>query len=116
MKAFIEANFKVIDLNGDGIVSAPEFRYNCITRIAVENIKQIDDAFESLLNVSLASRYFNAFFHNFFFLYFIHDEWQDDDRRRGGLTLSRYQELYGHYLGNPSEEHPGVHLFGPLSL
>lgn len=90
MKAFIEANFKVIDLNGDGIVSAAEYRYNCITRIAVDNIKTIDEAFESLLN--------------------------DDDRRRGGLTLSRYQELYGHYLGNPSEEHPGVYLFGPLSL
>lgn len=52
MKAFIEANFKVIDLNGDGVVSAPEFRYNCITRIAVDNIKQVDDAFNALLNVS----------------------------------------------------------------
>lgn len=53
MKAFIEANFKVIDLNGDGIVTAPEFRYNCITRIAVDNIKAVDDAFESLLNVTI---------------------------------------------------------------
>lgn len=41
---------------------------------------------------------------------------QDEDRRRGGLTLARYQELYGHYLGNTDETHPGVHLFGPLSL
>lgn len=51
MKAFIEANFKVIDLNGDGVVSGAEFRYNCITRIAVDNIKTIDEAFDSLLNV-----------------------------------------------------------------
>lgn len=39
---------------------------------------------------------------------------QDDDRRRGGLTLSRYQELYAQFLGNPDENCPAVHLFGPL--
>lgn len=39
---------------------------------------------------------------------------QDDDRRRGGLTLSRYQELYAQFLGNPNEN-PAVYLFGPLS-
>lgn len=52
MKAFIEANFKMIDLNGDGVVNANEFCYNCITRIAVDNIQVVRDAFESLLNVS----------------------------------------------------------------
>ena len=56
MKAFIEANFKVIDLNGDGVVSGPEFRYNCITRIAVDSIKAVDDAFDSLLNVMIFDR------------------------------------------------------------
>lgn len=39
---------------------------------------------------------------------------QDDDRRRGGITLGRYQELYAEFLGNP-EETPAVYLFGPLS-
>jgi Ca2+-binding EF-hand superfamily protein len=52
MKAFIEANFKMIDLNGDGIINAEEFRYNCITRIAVDEIKVVDDSFNTLLNVS----------------------------------------------------------------
>lgn len=52
MKAFIEANFKMVDLNGDGIISGEEFRYNCITRIAVDDIKVVDDAFQRLLNVS----------------------------------------------------------------
>lgn len=52
MKAFIEANFKMIDIDGDGIVGAKEFRYNCITRIAVENIQVVDDAFNKLLDVS----------------------------------------------------------------
>lgn len=89
MKAFIEANFKMVDLNGDGIISGEEFRYNCITRIAVDDIKVVDDAFNRLLN--------------------------DDDRKRGGLTMARYQELYAHYLGNKDENNPGITLFGPLN-
>lgn len=52
MKAFIEANFKMVDLNGDGIISGEEFRYNCITRIAVDDIKVVDEAFNRLMNVS----------------------------------------------------------------
>jgi EF hand len=52
MKAFIEANYKMIDLNGDGVINAEEFRYNCITRIAVDDIKVVDDAYNTLLNVS----------------------------------------------------------------
>lgn len=52
MKAFIEANFKMIDIDSDGIIGAKEFRYNCITRIAVDNIQVVDDAFEKLLDVS----------------------------------------------------------------
>lgn len=52
MKAFIEANFKMIDLNGDGVVNKHEFCYNCITRIAVDNAQVVYDAFDSLLNVS----------------------------------------------------------------
>lgn len=39
---------------------------------------------------------------------------KDDDKKRGGITLSRYQELYAQYLGNPDEKHQAVHLFGPL--
>lgn len=53
MKAFIEANFKMIDIDGDGIIGAKEYRYNCITRIAVENIQVVDDAFNKLLDVNV---------------------------------------------------------------
>lgn len=53
MKAFIEANFKMLDINGDGVVSAEEYRYNCITRIAVDDIQIVDEAFNKMLNVSL---------------------------------------------------------------
>jgi len=52
MKAFIEANFKMMDLNGDGVVSLEEFRYNCIQRLATDEIGVVDEAFSHLLNVS----------------------------------------------------------------
>lgn len=53
MKAFIETNFKMIDIDNDGIIGANEYRYNCITRIAVENIQVVDDAYNKLTDVSI---------------------------------------------------------------
>lgn len=52
MKAFIETNFQSLDFDGDGIVGAKEFRYNCITRIACDDISLVDDAFNKLLDVN----------------------------------------------------------------
>lgn len=52
----------MIDIDGDGIVGAKEFRYNCITRIAVENIQVVDDAFDKLLDVSQVSIHHNSQF------------------------------------------------------
>lgn len=52
MKAFIETNFRMIDINADGLIGVEEFRYDCIQRMVVEDIKVIDDAYNSLLNVS----------------------------------------------------------------
>lgn len=43
----------MMDLNGDGVIGVEEFRYNCIQRIATDDIKVVDDAFNQLLNVSL---------------------------------------------------------------
>lgn len=54
MKAFIEANFKSIDIDGDGIIGAKEYRYNCITRIAVESIQVVDDAYNKLTDVNIS--------------------------------------------------------------
>lgn len=51
MKAFIEANFKMLDINSDGIIGIEEYRYNCINRIAIDEVSPIDKAFETLLNV-----------------------------------------------------------------
>lgn len=39
---------------------------------------------------------------------------QDEDRKRGGITLSRYQELFAEFLGCPDVSGQGVFLFGPL--
>ncbi|XP_073824522.1 sarcoplasmic calcium-binding protein 1 [Musca autumnalis] len=88
MKAFIESNFKILDINSDGIVGIEEYRYNCITRMAIDDVAPIDKAFESLLN--------------------------DNDKKVGGLNLDRYQELYAEFLGNTADNHPAVYLFGPL--
>jgi Ca2+-binding EF-hand superfamily protein len=87
MRAFIEANFKMMDIDGDGLVGVNEFRYNCIQRIATDDIAVVDEAFNQLLN--------------------------DNDKIKGGLTLERYQDLYGDFLGNP-EKNPGCFLFGPI--
>ncbi|KAM0736728.1 Sarcoplasmic calcium-binding protein 1 [Formica fusca] len=88
MKMFIDSHFKILDMNEDGVIGAEEFRYDCVSRIAVDNIDVLDKAYQSLLN--------------------------DDDRKRGGLTLSRYQELYAQFLGNPDENCPAIYLFGPI--
>lgn len=55
MKAFIESNFKMIDINSDGVIGVEEYRYDCVQRMVVDDIKVIDDAFNSLLNVSFSS-------------------------------------------------------------
>lgn len=54
MKAFIEANFRMIDIDSDGVIGAKEYRYNCITRVAVESIQVVDDAFNKLLDVNVS--------------------------------------------------------------
>ncbi|XP_045500310.1 sarcoplasmic calcium-binding protein 1 isoform X1 [Colias croceus] len=90
MKAFIETNFRMLDINADGLLGIEEFRYDCVQRMVVDDIKVIDDAFNSLLN--------------------------DDDRRRGGLTLARYQELFAQFLSDQSDNCQANLLFGPLAL
>nr|AEE62878.1 unknown [Dendroctonus ponderosae] len=88
MKMFIDSNFKMVDTNDDGVIDADEYRFNCITKFAIDDVEIVDEAFNNMLS--------------------------DDDRKRGGITLSRYQELYAEFLGNPQET-PAVYLFGPLS-
>uniref|UniRef100_D3TN50 Sarcoplasmic calcium-binding protein 1 n=3 Tax=Glossina TaxID=44049 RepID=D3TN50_GLOMM len=88
MKAFIESNFRILDINGDGIVGIEEFRFNCITRMAIDDVAPIDKAFNALLT--------------------------DEDRKVGGINMDRYKELYGQFLSNTAENHPAVYLFGPL--
>lgn len=49
----------MIDIDSDGVIGTKEFRYNCITRVAVDNIQTVDDAFDKLLDVSTV--YLSAF-------------------------------------------------------
>lgn len=87
-KSFIAGFFRTIDVDGDGCVGVDEYRMDCVTRMAYKSIKELDDAFEKLLN--------------------------EEDKKRGGINLDRYQELYAHFIGNPDENCNACYLFGPL--
>lgn len=89
-KFFIDESFRTIDVDGDGSVGVDEYRSDCIKRMAYKSIKELDDAFEKLLN--------------------------DDDKKNGGITLARYQELYAQFIGNPDETCNACLLFGPLQV
>ncbi|CAL4145936.1 unnamed protein product [Meganyctiphanes norvegica] len=89
-KLFIASQFKTVDVNGDGLVGVDEYRLDCITRSAFNNIKEIDDAFDHLAS--------------------------DADKAAGGISLARYEELYAHFISNPDEGCSAVYLFGPLKV
>ncbi|CAN8017089.1 unnamed protein product, partial [Ixodes persulcatus] len=72
----------------DGLLSLDEFRLECISRQAIRDLDEIDDCYQRLLT--------------------------DEDRKRGGITLSRYQELFAEFLGCPDVSGQGIFLFGPL--
>merc|ERR1711935_339092 len=76
-KFFIENQFRSIDIDGDGAVGIDEFRVDCVNRMAYKTIGELDAAYEKLLN--------------------------DDDKKAGGITLERYQELYAQFIGNLDE-------------
>lgn len=88
-KAFITNQYGSVDVDGDGTVGLTEFRVDCVNRMAYKSIKELDDAYAKLLN--------------------------DDDKKAGGISLARYQELYAQFIGNPDETCPAVNLFGPLT-
>ncbi|KAK3855729.1 hypothetical protein Pcinc_037888 [Petrolisthes cinctipes] len=89
-KTFISKLFCAIDVNGDGLVGVDEYRLDCITRSAFANVKEIDDAYNKLCT--------------------------DGDKKAGGISLSRYQELYAQFISNPDENSNAVFLFGPLKV
>jgi Ca2+-binding EF-hand superfamily protein len=89
-KFFIDASFRTIDVDGDGSVGLTEFRVDCVNRMAYKSIGDLDAAYNKLLN--------------------------DEDKKVGGITLARYQELYAQFIGNPDETCPAVNLFGPLEV
>jgi len=86
-KVFIENQFRAIDINADGSVGLDEFRQDVITRGAFTDVAEIDDAYNKLVN--------------------------DADKAAGGISLPRYRELYGQFIGN-KDEGPHCYLFGPL--
>ncbi|XP_055942952.1 sarcoplasmic calcium-binding protein 1-like [Argiope bruennichi] len=90
LKHAINCKFHATDINGDGIVTLEEFRMDCVNRSAFQDIQEIDDSYNKLLN--------------------------ENDKKNGGITQARYQELYAEFIGSPETEVPGAHLFGPLTV
>lgn len=88
-KSFIDGYFRTVDVDGDGSIGLSEFRFDCVNRMAYKAVSDIDDAFNKLLN--------------------------DDDKKAGGITLARYQELYAQFIGNADETCNACFLFGPLT-
>ncbi|XP_013785991.2 sarcoplasmic calcium-binding protein 1-like [Limulus polyphemus] len=90
LKYAITSKFNTTDINGDGLITVEEYRLEYVSRTAIASVTEIDECFEKLLN--------------------------DDDRRLGGINLSRYQDLFAEFIGSPESTVPGVYLFGPLPV
>ncbi|CAB4064565.1 Sarcoplasmic calcium-binding protein 1,Sarcoplasmic calcium-binding protein, beta chain,Sarcoplasmic calcium-binding protein, alpha-B and -A chains [Lepeophtheirus salmonis] len=89
-KFFIDSCFRTIDVDGDGTVGLDEYRMDCVSRMAYKNIESLDASYNKLLN--------------------------EDDKKKGGITLERYQELYAQFIGNADEACNACHLFVLISF
>ncbi|XP_037082894.1 sarcoplasmic calcium-binding protein 1-like isoform X1 [Pollicipes pollicipes] len=89
LKAFISSHFSTVDVNGDGLVGIEEYRVDCCSRQAYSEIQLLDDAYNKLCSA--------------------------EDKKKGGIDIKRFQELYAQFIGNPDETIGAVFLFGPLT-
>ncbi|XP_037080810.1 sarcoplasmic calcium-binding protein 1-like isoform X2 [Pollicipes pollicipes] len=89
LKAFVNKIFDSIDLNGDGLIGIEEYRVDCCSRQAYSDLKELDEGYTKLCS--------------------------DEDKKKGGIDIKRFQELYAQFIGNPDETIGAVYLFGPLT-
>lgn len=48
------------------------------------------------------------------FVSFQFSQQQEEDNKKGGITLERYQELYAQFMGNENAKCPAIYLYGPI--
>ena len=49
----LETNFKMVDINDDGVIDADEYRFRCITKFAIDDVETVDEDFNNMLSVSI---------------------------------------------------------------
>lgn len=73
-------------------------------------VKEIGTGMNELLN---ESHLYQLHLHKFLCFFF---PLQDEDKAKGGISKTRYQELYAQFIGCPEGEVQGAYLFGPLQV
>ncbi|XP_037080811.1 sarcoplasmic calcium-binding protein-like isoform X3 [Pollicipes pollicipes] len=89
VQSFVNKLFSAIDFNGDGLIGIEEYRVDCCSRQAYSDLKELDEGYTKLCS--------------------------DEDKKKGGIDIKRFQELYAQFIGNPDETIGAVYLFGPLT-
>ncbi|XP_023220806.1 sarcoplasmic calcium-binding protein, beta chain-like [Centruroides sculpturatus] len=80
--------FRMIDRKGDNLWDRDEYRFGSVIWCYITNLKDIDNAFDSMLNA--------------------------EDKIGGGISLDRYKELVVEFFTSMDGETPSRNIFGPL--
>ncbi|KAF0314153.1 Sarcoplasmic calcium-binding protein 1 [Amphibalanus amphitrite] len=101
LKAFISSHFGTVD---DGQVSVEEFKCAIKDTCLNKEYDELPDALRAFIGSLFSTVDVNGMV----------ADWIAEDKKKGGIDLKRFQELYAQFIGNPDETIGAVYLFGPL--